>query len=365
MSEQEHKPRRRRRRRRGSGRGRARSHQPVQVTPDEEVPFVVVTVVPTGIHPSTSRLVAVDAVTFDADGQPRDEFFAVLNPGGKTNPGPTHYHGLQPEEIAEGRKFSQVLRTLDSLIDGRTAIFHYAPRGWGFVVSEARRAMNAAARANRSRKRSGGNHKTQKVGHVPQPVAVVDTLASARRSGVVLTDTRPGAVAHAVGVPAASPVASVERAARPAAETAREATLLVFELYKYFRGHGTVVKRDPQTLKGDRFGLQRSEIRVDAHGAPRQGENPGPYVPGTELKPGMEFVVAPEVEIDPNELIAAGTKAGLNYVEKLSRETSVVVTNSTAAGELRGKAMHAHRKEIPLMGDTAFMAAIRRMEPTE
>lgn len=364
MSEQEQKPRRRRRRRRGSGRGRARSQQPVHVTPDEEVPYVAITVVPTGIHPSTSRLVAVDAVTFDADGQPRDEFFAVLNPG-NVNTGPAHYHGLQPEDIAEGQKFSQVLRSLDQLIDGRTAIFHYAPRGWGFVVSEARRAMNAAARANRSRKRSGGHQRTQKVGHVPRPIAVVDTLASARRSGVELTDTRPGAVAHAVGVPAASPVASVERAGRPTAETARETTLLVFELYRHFTAHGTVVSRDPKTLKGDRFGLQRSEVRVAAQAAARQGENPGPYVPGTELKPGMEFVVAPEVEVDPNELIAAGTKAGMNYVEKLSRETSVVVTNSTAAGELRGKAMHAHRKEIPLMGDTAFLAAIERMEATE
>lgn len=47
----------------------------------------------------------------------------------------------------------------------------------------------------------------------------------------------------------------------------------------------------------------------------KQGE-PDAYDAGHRLKPGMEFVVAPEV-IDPNELITAGTKAGPEL--KLSR----------------------------------------------
>lgn len=95
--------------------------------------------------------------------------------------------------------------------------------------------MNAA-NASRTRSTSGQVAITRRRRLGMPAVAVVDTLASARRSGVVLTDTRPGAVAHAVGVPAASPVASVERAAH--AETAREATLLVLSCTSISGGTG-------------------------------------------------------------------------------------------------------------------------------
>src|SRR5699024_2462267 len=49
----------------------------------------------------------------------------------------------------------------------------------------------------------------------------------------------------------------------------------------------------------------------------------------------------------------------MNYVEQLSRETSVVVCNVTT--DLVGKPMHADRKDIPLMGDEAFLAALERI----
>lgn len=74
----------------------------------------------------------------------------------------------------------------------------------------------------------------------------------------------------------------------------------------------------------------------------------------------MEIVVAPEIEADPDEIIAALTKAELNYKEKLSRETSLVVCNATT--DLVGKPMHAQRKDIPLMADQAFLNALERIE---
>ncbi|OFN76791.1 DNA polymerase III subunit epsilon [Corynebacterium sp. HMSC074E01] len=326
-------------------------------------PFVALTIQTTGIHPSTGRLLTVDALTLNANGDIGQEFHAVINPG--EDPGPRHLHGLSTEEVQAGQSFSMLLKPLDRLLDGRTLIVHDAPYTWGFIVSEARRAMTAAARQNRARNRNRGKGRRRrfKVGHVPTPVAIVDTLATARRQSVWGTDIRLAAVARDTGLPAPDPTASVERAQRPEKETSREATRLLVDLYRT-QAAGPRSSAAPDDLRADRFGLQRSHVRVDAAEAPRQHHNPGAYVPGKELIRGMEIVVAPEITEDPDTIIAALAREELNYSEKLTRETSLVVCNITT--NLVGKPMHAHRKDIPLMSDVAFLAALERIEePTE
>lgn len=326
-------------------------------------PYVALTIQTTGIHPFTGRLLTVDALTLDDDGKIGQEFHAVINPG--EDAGPRHLHGLSTEEIQAGQSFSTLLKPLDRLIDGRTLIVHDAPYTWGFIVSEARRAMTAAARQNRARNRNRGKGRRRrfKVGHVPAPVAIVDTLATARRQSVWGTDIRLAAVARDTGLPAPAPTASVERAQRPEKETSREATRLLIALYRA-QASGPLSSAAPDDLRADRFGLQRSHVRVDAAEAPRQHHNPGAYAPGKELIRGMEIVVAPEITEDPDIIIAALAREELNYSEKLTRETSLVVCNITT--NLVGKPMHAHRKDIPLMSDVAFLAALERIEePTE
>lgn len=322
-------------------------------------PFVALTVQTTGIHPSTGRLVAVDALTYNEKNEVGQEFHAVINPG--TNPGPRHLHGLSVEEVTEGQSFSRLLKPLDRLIDGRTLIVHDTPFTWGFIVSEARRAMMAAARQNRSRNRNRnkGRRRRQKVGHVPTPVSIVDTLATARRQGVWDNDVRLAAVAKRSGLDVAPPTATVERAQRSEAATSREQTQLLYRLYQH-QATGTRSAYAPDELRADRFGLQRSHVRVDAAEAPRQHHNPGKYVPGKELHRGMEIVVAPEIMEDPDTIIAAIAREELNYSEKLTRESSLVVCNITT--DFVGKPMHAHRKGIPLMSDTAFLAALERIQ---
>lgn len=324
-----------------------------------EFPYVTVTTQASGIHPSTARLVAVDVLTFNEDGEIGEEFHAVINPG--SDPGPRHYHGLSHEEVAEGQRFSQVLRTLDRLIDDRTLIVHNAPRAWGFLVSEARRTMNAAARSNRSRGRGRGRgrRRRQRVGHVPKPAAIVDTLATARRQRIVLEDTRLPTLALALNVDAESPVATVARARLSEHETTRELNDILIDVFFALRDNGALCSTTPAELRADRFGLQRSHVRVDAVEAPRPHPNPGTHIAGGKLKRGMEVVIAPEVETDPDVLIEAALKAQLVYSEKLTRTTSLVVCNETV--DLRGKAMHAARKGIPLLTDTEFLAAVEKM----
>ncbi|MDN8626113.1 exonuclease domain-containing protein [Corynebacterium ureicelerivorans] len=322
---------------------------------EHDYPYVALFTQATGIHPSTGRLLTLDAVTFDAAGRVGEEFHAVLNPG--TDPGPAHTHGLTPHDFAQAPRFSRYLRTLDKLIDGRVLVTHDSPVTWGFVVSEARRAMNAAARANRSR-RGRGNKRRQRVGHVPKPEAIVDLLASARRQGHVPADTRINAVANLVGV------ASPERIGEAEADFSREQTLKLVAMYLQL-APGGVARVDPADLAPDQFGLQRSALRVDAEKAPAIAANPGLLGKGGLLG-GMEFVVSDDIALDPDELIDAGVRAGLTYREKLTRETSVAVSDAVERGaQLRGKAMHAHRKNIPVVSGEEFARLVGRMGPAE
>ena len=326
----------------------------------EAAPFVAVTIQSSGIHPSTSRMVTIDLVTLTADNTPVETFHTVLDSG--SDPGPFHLHGVAKEEFHNARKFSQILKSLDRLIDGRTLIVHNAPRFWGFIVSESKRAMNDAARANRSNsrnnRRGGRGRRRQRVGHVPRPELIVDTLSSARRQGVVLDDVRVRGVAKTVGLATSPAQASVERARAAHQELSREETLLVAQLYFTMRNNGPLAELTPDELRADRFGLQRSHVRVQAQEAPRKLLNPGVYEPGKSLIAGMEVVVAPEIEMDPNIIIQATVDAGLAYSEKLTRQTSVVVCNQTR--DIDGKAMHAQRKGIPLLSDVAFMRQVER-----
>ncbi|ALC04744.1 DNA polymerase III subunit epsilon [Corynebacterium deserti GIMN1.010] len=328
----------------------------------EAAPFVSVTIQSSGIHPSTSRMITIDVATLTTDLEPVETFHAVLD--SKTDPGPFHLHGVTEVEFASAKRFGQILKSLDRLIDGRTLLIHNSARVWGFIVAEAKRAMNDAARANRNNnrgnRRGGRGRRRQRVGHIPRPVTIIDTLASARRQAIVLDDVRIRGVAHTLGIDAPPAQASVERAQRPHEEVCREDTLLVADLFRTLEQGGPLAEIDPSSIRADKFGLQRSIIRVQAQEAEPTLANPGTYEPGKTLIAGMEVVVAPEIEMDPDIIIQACVDANLAYSEKLTRQTSVVVCNQTR--DIDGKAMHAQRKGIPLLSDVAFMAAVKRVK---
>ncbi|WP_235839429.1 DNA polymerase III subunit epsilon [Corynebacterium urinipleomorphum] len=322
----------------------------------EQFPFAAFTAQTTNIHPSSGRLVTLDGVAFDESGVVGEEFHAVFNVGG--DPGPMHTHGVRRNDFERAAKFSRHLKKLDKFIDNRTLVVHDAPLVWGFIVSEARRAMNAAARANRSRNRRQGRRR-QRVGHVPRPEAIVDTLVSARKQGAVLIDERLEAVAALSGVAVPPAEASVERAAMREEDTSRERTLALVGLYLALAEAGPLATRTTDDLSPDRFGLQRSQLRVDAEKAPALHGNPGQFTGKSGLRPGMEVVVSDDIRADHDDLIQAILDLEMTYTEKLTRETSLVVTNATGDPDsLRGKAMHAQRKGIPLLTDEQFLDAV-------
>ncbi|WP_420098778.1 DNA polymerase III subunit epsilon [Corynebacterium sp.] len=372
----------------------------------EDAPFVELTVATSGIHPSTSRMVAFAATFHTADGElvrfsgnrpasaqagsatagspgetPAEDATSVtgivqqINPG--EDPGPWHLHGYTEADLGQAPGFATVAPLLFELIDGRTLICHNTTLTWGFVQFEYRRAQRAANRGNQRNNPRGRrrNQRRPKKIAVPTPTRIIDTLASARRAGVPVENPRLRSIAGYYGrdhglvlpddtLPQLGPIASLERADVLADDLLLADTRTLFPLADIQRTlaagtpdntPGGLAVADPADLTADRFGLQRSTVRVDATTSPRPFGNPG-TPDGAHLVQGMEVVVSPDVGVDPDVLISAATRAGLVYSEKLNRTSSLVVCNRSH--ELRGKAMHGERKNIPLFTDDEFLAAL-------
>lgn len=376
----------------------------------EEAPFAAISISTSGIHPKTSRLVALSVVFFGPGAAPTtnnaasvtdtadlptinigQEVTALtrhLNPG--EDAGPWHLHGYQVNELSQALGFNSSAQLIHQALDGRTLIMHESDYVWGFLTHEFKLVQRSANRGRRSRGRGRGGRRIP----MPAPVSIIDTLATARRQAIDSTDPRLRAIVASYGIAgdasqteaststnasgsSSRPAVHVPATALPevgaaASLTKREidpdelleanARLTAALAVAQQRG-GELTVLDPEDLAADQFGLRRSGLRIDAANSPRPFVNPGVWKSGEPLVEGMEFVVSPDVEIDPDELIGQGVAAGLAYSEKLNRRSSLVVCNENY--ELRGKAMHADRKSIPLVRDEDFLALLANVQPGE
>ncbi|WP_408925058.1 DNA polymerase III subunit epsilon [Corynebacterium sp. YSMAA1_1_F7] len=400
----------------------------------EEAPFAAVSVSTSGIHPKTSRLVALSVVFFGpgtapsaaeaGEGTPASadeagentpasaaevgdlptinigaEVGALtrhLNPG--EDAGPWHLHGYQVNELSQALGFNTSAQLIHRALDGRTLIMHEADYVWGFLTHEFKLSQRSANRGRRSRGRSRGGRRVP----LPAPMSIIDTLATARRQAINSTDPRLRAIvagynraadttadttanttaddsatgadasanagrsavqAPAAALPEVGAVASLSKKEIDPDELLEANARLTAALALAQQRSGELTVLDPEDLAADQFGLRRSALRIDAADSPRPYVNPGVWKSGEPLVEGMEFVVSPDVAIDPDVLIGQGVAAGLAYSEKLNRRSSLVVCNENY--ELRGKAMHADRKSIPLIRDEDFLALLDDVQPGE
>lgn len=375
----------------------------------EEAPFAAVSISTSGIHPKTSRLVALSVVFFGpgaeapADLANADELPTInigqevgaltrhLNPG--EDAGPWHLHGYQVNELSQALGFNSSAQLIHQALDGRTLIMHESDYVWGFITHEFKLSQRSANRGRRSRGRGRGGRRQP----TPAPVSIIDTLATARRQAIDSTDPRLRAVvssynraadaaadsstsanapanapanasrsavlAPATALPEVGAVASLSKKDIDPDELLEADARLTAALALAQQRNGELTVLDPEDLAADQFGLRRSGLRIDAANSPRPYVNPGAWKRGEPLVEGMEFVVSPDVAIDPDVLIGQGVAAGLAYSEKLNRRSSLVVCNENY--ELRGKAMHADRKNIPLIRDEDFLALVDNVQPGE
>ena len=371
----------------------------------EEAPFAAVSISTSGIHPKTSRLVALSVVFFGpgaeapADAASADELPTInigqevgaltrhLNPG--EDAGPWHLHGYQVNELSQALGFNSSAQLIHQALDGRTLIMHESDYVWGFITHEFKLSQRSANRGRRSRGRGRGGRRQP----TPAPVSIIDTLATARRQAIDSTDPRLRAVvssynraadastttatnanapanasrsavlAPAAALPEVGAVASLSKKDIDPDELLEADARLTAALALAQQRNGELTVLDPEDLAADQFGLRRSGLRIDAANSPRPYVNPGAWKRGEPLVEGMEFVVSPDVAIDPDVLIGQGVAAGLAYSEKLNRRSSLVVCNENY--DLRGKAMHADRKNIPLIRDEDFLGLLDNVQAGE
>ena len=302
--------------------------------------------------------------------EPLEAWTRHLNPG--EDAGPWHLHGYQPGDLAQSLGFASSAELIHEALDGRTLVMHQVGYTWGFLANEFKRTKRSANRGRRGRGRGRGARRVS----TPNPVEIIDTLGTARRQSLECYDSRLRAIAEAYNrgpfvvdappgaMPEVGAVASINRGnLDPDALLEADATLTMHLHLAQLRAAGAeagaIEKLDPENLTADQFGIQRSNLRVDAANAPRPHENPGQWRAGEPLVEGMEFVVSPDVRSDPDEIIGKAVSAGLVYSEKLNRRSSLVVCNTNH--ELRGKAMHADRKNIPLVDDALFLDALENV----
>lgn len=385
----------------------------------EEAPFAAVSISTSGIHPKTSRLVALSVVFFGpgaeapGDAAHPDELPTInigqeigaltrhLNPG--EDAGPWHLHGYQVNELSQALGFNSSAQLIHQALDGRTLIMHESDYVWGFITHEFKLSQRSANRGRRSHGRGRGRGGRRQP--TPAPVSIIDTLATARRQAIDSTDPRLRAIvasynraaeaattatdstaadsttepatsanapanagrsavlAPATALPEVGAVASLSKKDIDPDELLEANARLTAALALAQQRNGELTVLSPEDLAADQFGLRRSGLRIDAANSPRPYVNPGAWKRGEPLVEGMEFVVSPDVAIDPDVLIGQGVAAGLAYSEKLNRRSSLVVCNENY--ELRGKAMHADRKGIPLIRDEDFLALLDSVQPGE
>lgn len=385
----------------------------------EEAPFAAVSISTSGIHPKTSRLVALSVVFFGpgaeapGDAAHPDELPTInigqeigaltrhLNPG--EDAGPWHLHGYQVNELSQALGFNSSAQLIHQALDGRTLIMHESDYVWGFITHEFKLSQRSANRGRRSHGRGRGRGGRRQP--TPAPVSIIDTLATARRQAIDSTDPRLRAIvasynraaeaattatdstaadsttepatsanapanagrsavlAPATALPEVGAVASLSKKGIDPDELLEANARLTAALALAQQRNGELTVLSPEDLAADQFGLRRSGLRIDAANSPRPYVNPGAWKRGEPLVEGMEFVVSPDVAIDPDVLIGQGVAAGLAYSEKLNRRSSLVVCNENY--ELRGKAMHADRKGIPLIRDEDFLALLDSVQPGE
>lgn len=345
----------------------------------EEAPVAAINIAASGIHPSTSRLIAISVVFYAQDRVTEvGSFTRRFNPGKKF--GPVHMHGYHAANLDSDAPFGSSVAAVRDALEDRTVIMHDIPLVWGFITEEYRRAQHAANRARALERssygREGRGRSTRVTINPPKPTELIDTLATSRRQQMPAVDTRLRAVAALYPVtkppqilPELGAVASQKRRRMDPDALLIADARMVAALHNAQRERAAAIDDEtqnliatvaPTDLTADQFSLQRSHLRVDATKAPRPLANPGTprkrKASRWKLVAGMEFVVSPDIAMDPDKIIAAGTAAGLVYNEKLSRETSLVVCNATH--ELRGKALHADRKDIPLISDQDFLDSL-------
>jgi DNA polymerase-3 subunit epsilon len=146
--------------------------------PLSETTFVVFDVETTGLSPAYGHRVCEVGCLRVLEGQERDRFASLVDPGRPISPGAFRVNRITPEMLDGAPTFGDIADALLDLLDGAVLVAHNAPFDLGFLVAEL------------------------EIARLPRPSGpVIDTLALARRAYRFPRNSL-SAVAGALGVSA-------------------------------------------------------------------------------------------------------------------------------------------------------------------
>lgn len=285
--------------------------------------WVVVDVETSGLRSSTHRVLSVAALALREDGSVERELVTLLNPG--CDPGPVHIHNLTPKRLAGAPRFEDVAKDLLELLDCRTLVAHNASFDYGFLDAEARRAGLAMPTQHR-----------------------LCTLALSRRLEIDVPNHK------------LSTLAAHWKVRQNRAHDAYDDALVLTEVFAHSASLAESL-RLPLPVVGctDRWAVYPDRIpRVEC-----PWRNPGRLDLGTGLVQGMKLVISGSTEAARLALAARLTDAGLDVMNSVSRQTSVVVCNDSHSSS--AKVRRAVAEGIPVLTEQRLVAMLLDVTPGE
>ncbi|MFE5262454.1 TerD family protein [Streptomyces coelicoflavus] len=284
--------------------------------------WALVDVETSGLVPRRDRVLSVAVVTLGPDGAQTGEFSTLLNPG--CDPGPVHVHGLTAERLHGAPAFDQVAERLGALLEGRVLVAHNAQFDYDFLAHEFARARLRLPVARR-----------------------LCTLALNRRVDPPTDDLRLGTLAAHYGVP--------QLKAHDALDDTR---VLAGVLRASLRQAARLDLPLPLVACPPR---QDPQFAPKPPKTPCAFRNPGRLAPGGPLVQGMKVAVTGETRTARSDLVLRGVAAGLNMMGSVSRHTSALVTNDSAADS--AKARRARAEGVPVIDESAFLRLLGDVRP--
>ncbi|MFF2111199.1 TerD family protein [Rhodococcus koreensis] len=285
--------------------------------------WLVVDVETSGLRSSTHRVLSVAALALREDGSVERELVTLLNPG--CDPGPVHIHNLTPQRLAGAPRFEEVAKDLLELLDGRTLVAHNASFDYGFLDAEIRRAGMTMPTRQR-----------------------LCTLALSRRLEIDVPNHK------------LSTLAAHWKVRQNRAHDAYDDALVLTEVFAHSASLAESL-RLPLPVVGcaDRRAVYPDRIpRVES-----PWRNPGRLDPGTGLVQGMKLVISGSTDVPRLALAARLAAAGLDVMNSVSRQTSVVVCNDPHSSS--AKARRAVADGIPVLTESQLGEMLQHVMPGE
>lgn len=276
--------------------------------------WALVDVETSGLVARRDRVLSIAVITVGPDGRQTGEYSTLLDPG--CDPGPVAVHGLTAERLRGAPTFEQVARQIGAMLQNRVMVAHNAQFDYDFLAHEFARARMWLPVSQR-----------------------LCTLALNRQVDPPTDDMKLGSLAAHYGVP--------QRHAHDALDDTR---VLAGILHASLREAARLDLPLP---------LVKCPPRAQAQFTPQPPKtpcgyrNPGRWTLGGPLRQGMKIAITGDTAHARAELVARGVAAGLNMMGSVSRHTSALVSNETAAQST--KARRAVAEGVPVIDEAAFV----------